>query len=283
MDKKKYLTVFSNDLKQSQSVKRKLKVDELRENDRDFPSSPKMKSTLFNRIKPILIAVISAIVIGSLLGLFMLNMFKGIDHEPSATGSVITDHADNERTNNNDHQNENIDVTIDEIKAFVLQAGVFKEIANAEQYEKVYEEAGLPSIIWKRENQFYLFVGISGTREKGKALQAHYENLEVDLFVKEWISLDGKIELEQNEERWIKSFLALWNETLESLSKEDNVSFDQWESLLVDGDELDMFQDMSSNLKELLKQDSFESDLTKQQQFLLSSWNYLEQIILNND
>lgn len=188
----------------------------------------------FGRFKPIIIAIISATVIGSVLGFVMLRMFVGIDHElagPSPdsqpTAAVSAD--------GDKQQTEAKSVTIDPINAYVLQGGVFTEQANADEWAEKFKDAGMPSLIWEVDEQYYLFLGMAEEKEEAKNLiETMQASTEFDVFVKEWSTDEAEVKLSGEAQEWFQSFHDQWAKDLTKANNEEAISPADWKPLVED-------------------------------------------------
>lgn len=181
-------------------------------------------------IGPFLAATFIAIFIGLFLGFMMLNMFAKKDNitndRDPQTLAASKDEDVNEQS-----ENKNI-TTLKQVKAFVIQLGVFSEQKNADTWAKTYEQAGVPSTIFQRDNQYFLFTGVANSEEKAKEFAADLSKQEIEVYVKEWITNQKEIELTDEESKWIQSFQKQWQATLSSLSKQEGILLNDWKVLI---------------------------------------------------
>src|SRR5699024_3461037 len=99
-------------------------------------------------LKPIIIAVIMAIFIGSVLVFILLILFVKIENGlvcPSNSKPVIhlnksTNYSPNENTSK---------ITLLSIQAFVLQGRLFKEEENAYEFASKYNSNNIKTVLWK--------------------------------------------------------------------------------------------------------------------------------------
>lgn len=172
-----------------------------------------------NMLKPVMLAVISALVIGSLFGIIMLRMFVTMDATPEVTGNtnpavIGTDEAEEEKES--DPQQAENTVEFASLTAYVLQAGVFSERKNAEAWSENFKAAGIPVVIWEREGQYYLFAGVANSAEAAAQAAEELETEELELYSKEWKTKSLEISLTANEEAWLNAYLEWWNQALGS-------------------------------------------------------------------
>lgn len=247
----------------------------------DKNNSKGKKDRKAKQFKPIMIATISAIVIGGLLGFTMLKMFGGFndDIQAGGDGNLTPAVADAEDNKSEDKPVESSAYTLDPVSAFVLQGGVFSEKSNAEVWADDYEEAGLSSVIWEAESQFYLFAGIAGSKDEAKQAAENLQGYGFDIFVKEWSTGETEVELTETEHSWLVSFQNLWQETMNSLNNAESFSIEQWKTLNADyPEESEKLSGLSSMIKELSGEIET-ADSGKYQYFLLNLWLKYDEVL----
>lgn len=171
-------------------------------------------------LKPLFIAIGSALVIGLVIGAIMLKMFAQLDGETASvtSGALV--------------KNENIVETMNGLTAYVLQAGAFSKIENAQKWAKIYEKKGHQTIVWKKEDTYYLLAGLAKT-EASAIAQAKSKN-NIDIYVKEWQTVDSADRLTEKERIWLQSFYILWNQQLDLIGEEQGLLQKEWQKLLAD-------------------------------------------------
>lgn len=263
--------------------------NEVQPYEKDYSFTSKQKDSIKQRpslhhMKPLLIAIFSALTIGALLGFIMLVMFKGVGDQPPSQSAVTNNSEENE--NNNDDQNEEMEqggddlVNVQDVQAYVLQSGVFSEMENAKEWKKPYQDAGQPTVIWERDGEYYLFAGISATRQQGKDDAEELSKSDLDIFVKEWNIKASKVNVTEDESDWIHSFQTLWEETLQSVSEDNGMLVDQWKQFIdQESSQSENILSFQSELKQLLPEENLQEDRFQQQQFLLKIWYEFEQLL----
>lgn len=165
------------------------------------------KKTKEKRFLPIFLTISSASIIGIVLGVIMLQMFVTMDDPPTVVNT----------TSSNDIPATNDDIIgsqIPEVSGYMLQAGVFTEQGNAEEWKNTFESESIPAIIWEQEGQYYLFVGIYGTEEEAKQQAASLKEDGFDIFAKPWSTNQVEVELKDTEAEWLASLQETWMATL---------------------------------------------------------------------
>lgn len=181
------------------------------------------------RFKPIIIAVSSALSVGFVLGFIMLHFITNIGEETRKGENHASVHADTIKASSTD------DVSLSKMNAYVLQAGVFSEKENAKEWQDNFLEAGFETIIWERDDQYYLFAGITDTEEQAKILKESFAASHIDVFIKEWL-VEGQEIRGDVFATYLKDFSDVWISTLQSYSEEKEILMKEWEGLYKQGD-----------------------------------------------
>ncbi|WP_099158658.1 SPOR domain-containing protein [Virgibacillus ndiopensis] len=239
-----------------------------------------MDKSRFSIYKPIIFATVSALVIGLCLGIIMLNMFVGIGKEVSGTGNVpnqlLNNNENNSSASGNTTESAVSNVTFEQINGYVLQAGVFSNETNANEWAKKYDKSGFGTMLWKRDGKYYLLAGLSSTKEHAKEQAKSLKEKDFEIYVKEWSTSEIQKSLTKEEGEWIHSFRDLWYESLMAVTGQEVISTDSWKSLLdrypKQSDRLSSFFDV---LKNSYKQFS-EVNQQRAQIILLNQWKQYE-------
>lgn len=233
------------------------------------------KRNRFTRYKSIIIAAVSAVVIGLCLGILMLNMFGGL-------GDKIIGHTtDNSATNATSGPKQAAEekltsIEMEPIGAFVLQAGVFSTEANASKWSGKFGKSGFSTMIWKRDHQFFLLAGVAETEQQADVLAAQFADF--DIYVKEWSTNKGTKQLTKDGKKWLASVINTWHESLAKVSAQESISGEKWK------DVIGQFPEQEKSLVNLYKQLKSshqylgKSNLNSDHVFLLELWKQLEKL-----
>ncbi|MEF2292703.1 hypothetical protein [Virgibacillus dokdonensis] len=175
-------------------------------------------------MKPLIIAIASAFIIGTLLGITLIRMFVTIDEDRQANSeennaSVTETSREQERKELDGHAN------IKGFDIFVLQGGVFSEAGNAQTWQKKFQEEGLPAMIWEKDKQYFLLISAAASKEKAERLKNDITS-ELDIYVKKWQIHVGEEGLKKEERSWMQTFADVWRKDMQ----QQKVSKEQWES-----------------------------------------------------
>lgn len=213
----------------------------------------KKKRHIFYYLKPIIIAVASAIIIGSILGFGMLRLFVNV--EGDVTGEVPNNNNPSTVAENNEATAGSASVQLEPLEAHILQAGIFTEKENAEQWADNYAVEGIQTITWERDNQYFLIAGLASTKEEANTIAAELKkNGSIDLYVKEWTTINGDVELTADEENWLGQFQTMWQESLKNSSGGNTLSTESWSELLAaEPSQKEKLSSLSSSINESLE------------------------------
>ncbi|GGB28193.1 hypothetical protein F3157_00790 [Virgibacillus dakarensis] len=231
--------------------------------------------------KTIIISAVSAVLIGICLGIIMLHMFDGVGHEANS-GMDNSGLADTSSVSNNtdDKSDQNgSSYSVEQLNAFVLQAGIFSSKENAAEWSGKFKNAGFPTVIWKRDGQFFLLAGIADTKEQADLFSAEFTDFEI--YAKEWNTKKTEIKVTAKEHEWLQSFTDLWRDSVKKVGAGEALSADAWQKLVngfpKKGEGIAPFH------KQLTKslQQMEEGNAVSGQVFLLEQWSQYEELILS--
>lgn len=164
-----------------------------------------------NWIAPIFLTILTAGAVGTVLGMFIINLFTGIENEqvgedrnPTSTSAVTA-----QGTNDQVHAG-----SLPVLAGYVLQAGLFEEQANAEEWQQTYTSAGQPAFIWERDEQYFLLIGIYHTEDQAKQRAVELQGEGFDVFVKAWQTTEKELELPEDASAWIGQFGQVFEDAL---------------------------------------------------------------------
>lgn len=245
------------------------------EKKKSFKKGKKQKSKTY---KQIFISAISAILLGVGLGLFMLNMFADIDN--SSVGGKV-DPLTEKTTSGSAVASDVSTYMVEGLEAFVLQAGLFNEKSSLKVVQDKFSQAGLLTMVWEKDNQFYLFANIDGTKDLADPKKARYEAFGLDTFAKEWRTNEAEIKLTKAEYEWLQNFHALFITSLKVVSDNKAIPTSDWnkwiESYPGSGETTAPFykkvKSLQSNIKEVNE--------TTAPIVLLKLWNQFANTIVN--
>lgn len=230
--------------------------------------------------KQIFISAISAIVLGVGLGLLMLYMFTGIDN--NSIGNPATEKTSGQPNNSGDGVAA-ADVSTyptEGLEAFVLQAGIFNDESNLKVVQDKFSQAGFLTMVWKRDNQYFLFANVGKTKDQTDTKKVRYKELGLDTYAKKWSTGEAELELTKAEHEWLQNFDSLFTKSLKSVSTNKSIPSTDWnewiESYPAGGEKTKSFHEQVKGLQKDVK----DANETTSPIILLKLWNQFETSIL---
>lgn len=239
----------------------------------------------FSMFKPIILASVSAIIIGSVLGFFMLNMFVDIDKGLSQQNYTVPAAVDDEEANKEGSDKESASdevissTPIESVDAFVLQAGKFEGEANANAMKNEFNQAGFSAMIWFKENYYYVLAGIAKSKDQANQLAKEFKDHQLEVFVKNWNTESSDMKLTNDEVSWFKAYNKQWTESLTALNKNEKLSEDGWANIVnkIPGDSENIGEFTAFLKKEI--SDLVKANKWQEQRMLLNLWYQLNLLV----
>lgn len=223
----------------------------------------------FERRK-IILSILLSLLLGTIIGFIFLSMFTNIGgDQPKPLPPVVTEKDSPKEDNHHE------DVKLKQLSAYVLQAGLFSDERNAKKAQKVLEKENLPSILWFKDSQYYIFLGVTSTKEDGDTLKEDLIPETIEVYVKEWSVPSKTINASSEDAKFLKDFSMFWKESVK-----DPSSIESWEQLFKQGNNLSVTKSFFKQLKEQYEILEGEKNL---QLFLLISWQLYETFINSLD
>ncbi|HEY4601165.1 MAG TPA: SPOR domain-containing protein [Cerasibacillus sp.] len=243
---------------------------------RPSPSFNKRRQA-FQLKKNVMIATGSALVIGTLLGIVMLKMFATVDESSAYQSTQVRQTAAPQQANHKKQPDKNNKTqSLSDMQAFVIQAGMFSERANAEAMLSQFQAKGTDGVIWQRDDHYYLFIDISSDKTGAKKMVESYKKENLETFVKQWATSEVSHSLTEVEQEWLTSFQTTWSDSVRAYTENKEIDSERWEQLYNKTNETKKMQDLFATTKSHL------SDITKQPAvFLLNMWLAYEAFILS--
>lgn len=248
-----------------------------------------VKASLFNRLKrnPIynffqrkdvkkyLIVITSAMVIGLMFGFITLKVLNHVG-QPKDIGA-LTVNTNEAATETNE---EEVSQEIKQLDAYVVQGGVFANKENLKEWKDRFQKEGVSAIEWKRDDLYYLFLGIGSSEQEIDKLKEKLLKKELDVYVKKWTTSNKEVHLPQDDLTWIDSFITLWESSITNMDNKD-LFVKNWPDLIKSGENLsEKVTTFNNELQAGLNDNSLSSQEDKQYMLLLF-WTLFEQHILD--
>lgn len=176
--------------------------------------------------KAVLIAGISAILIGSLMGFFVFRLLVQVNTPTSAGSQPVNQFPAG--TDQEEQAAENTDLptvtaSMDSIDMYILQTGVFAEKENADLLIEELAAAGIQTALIEREGQFILIAGAGPSKEAAQSIAAGISDNQEDIYVKEWKTEAKEIEVTEAENDWLMTFQDFFQQQLLTASQTEPV------------------------------------------------------------
>lgn len=201
----------------------------------DEPSRTRKITNHIKRLKPFMIAMFSALFIGSVVGFVMLNFLTNVsDHPQDLQQQPVSNQMKIEDANQDvaDHAEAQLSYTLKPMHGYVLQVGVFNERDNAEISMASYEAEGLSVVLWQMNEQYFLFAGVAATKTAAEILATELESDEIEIYVKEWETPEYEVEVSEQEYEWLTSFQELWDQSVIDLGTNGSINTEAWQDIL---------------------------------------------------
>lgn len=226
-------------VQEGSAVKREVEEEQIPVYYRPHPVTKRKSGWL----TPVIVTIASAGVIGTILGILMLQLFVGMENDQAVSVNQTT-----AAPAASSPVGEAAAEQLSKLSTYVLQAGVFSKRANAEEWQAIYEAANEPTFMWEKDNQFYLFVGIHGTEQNAKQKAEELKASNYDVFAKHWETAEREINLSAAESEWLGEFREAWEMAVTTKEKAQLLELDvALDSSILTG-LMEMLKDHEKNL-----------------------------------
>lgn len=191
------------------------------------------------RLKLVILATVSAVLLGLLFGAMTLKLFVAVEggQKTVEPATVATNAFTSEKS---EHSLQ--------LGSYVLQGGVFTKRKNADEWLEKFKKKNVPAILWERGGNYYLFAGVASGENEAAQLAKKLQKKKLDIYVKEWnVSLSVK-NANDAEKKWLDDLEKLWTASIRNASDGQAVSKKEWDKLAA------TVPEESKQLKALAKQ-----------------------------
>ncbi|ASK63063.1 hypothetical protein CFK37_13365 [Virgibacillus phasianinus] len=229
-------------------------------------------------IKHIFIATMTAVLLGVGLGIFMLNMFTNID--ANEVNGKIGSTGETTGANKGVTATDQATYTLKGLQAFVLQAGLFNDEANVAVVQNKFNDAGIQTMVWKRDDQYYLFANIAQAKDQTDDEKAAYKASDLETYAKKWTTTETNVTITDAEYNWLQNFHNLWNASLEKVSADQSLPSTKWEDWIASYPEnakntAEFYQAVKENQSSISEASKESAPIV-----LLNIWNQFDQLVL---
>lgn len=218
--------------------------------------------TTHRQFKPLLITVAGSLFIGIIFGLIVLQM---VNQDKNQEAENV--HATSLSAENTDESTKN-SIDLSAITVFIHQGGVFSTAENAQEYSKELQQAQIPFIQRENDGQFFIWMNIAETEQQAKSQADEMDKQGIDVFIKKWEVPAAAVELDEKSGKWLQSFQALYNTSLQA----DSIDINTWQPFIEEKDLPEQLEEWKVELKQLLAEE-------QDDQLLLDILAHYEQLI----
>jgi len=194
----------------------------MQETEKNNKHQKKFKKSIWTN--PILIATVSAVVLGLMIGAITLKFFSNVE-----TTKVETEETSTQAMQQTVTKDEKKELGI---QGYALQGGVFKKKNNAKKWAKIYQKKDVETFIWERDKQYYLFIHMVHSKDKAKQLIDKIDDDKIDVFIKKWKIKPSGDTLTSEEREWVDTFEKDWTKAIKEAHSDKKISVKTWETLL---------------------------------------------------
>src|SRR5699024_10886435 len=127
------------------------------------------------------------------------------------------------------------EITIEDPDLYAVQIGVFRERENAEINKQQLQRRHIESVIWERDNEYFLLHSILSSESSAKKINEQLlDDDDVETFIKKWDIYVGNKQITDEELQWINRFMSLWTESLKQIEAGEAIPSSSWETLLTE-------------------------------------------------
>ena len=119
-----------------------------------------------------------------------------------------------------------------------------------------------------------------GGEEEAKKSAVLIKEHELDVFVKQWETIEKEVNLTEEEQVWIQSFIKQWEKTLVSVSNQEGIMADVWKQLVTSyPTNSNKFIELVNVIASVEDNALLKTNDLEQQKFLLSIWQQYESFL----
>src|SRR5699024_5908234 len=150
-----------------------------------------------------------------------LSMVK--QEEPQFASTLHSETSDTDEEEKQDTP----ETQVDSFQFYVVQAGVFSEQENAEEWGDNFTDLSFSALTWEQGGQYFVLTGLGTTEADTKKQAEEMEEHDLEVFVKEWEVTHKSSEMNEQDVLFLQKFLTAWNDTLDEGYEDSN-----WHTLI---------------------------------------------------
>lgn len=175
------------------------------------------------------LTVMSAILIGLLFGLFLLQIFsQNQDHDQAVSQDSELEPIAEEpgQVEPTPDEGNGQSVEVGPLSGYVIQAGAFQDFEQANLAQEFFLEEGYQSVIWEAEDDYRVFLAIYSSIDVAKQIGEQFTEAGYDVYARDWQSKQGTVAATNGE--WLTQFQELWQQSLTNHSETVEQAWEQW-------------------------------------------------------
>ncbi|SFJ16194.1 stage II sporulation protein B [Halobacillus dabanensis] len=143
-------------------------------------------------VRPLITTALTALFVSLGIGFLLLRMFVSLTDQ-TATGNETVPVTGSSETNTEsavEGSNEEgsttqlPDGTPQTFDSYIVQAGAFSTEGKAKEWQSRLTAQLIPSVIWKRDGQYFLFVGSAASKQEAEMISDRLAEESIDTYVK---------------------------------------------------------------------------------------------------
>ncbi|WP_173916006.1 hypothetical protein [Halobacillus sp. Marseille-Q1614] len=146
------------------------------------------KSLAPSSIKHVTLSIVTALVVSLVLGFILLKIFVA-----ATDGGTLSQPLTPEGTATAAGQAGQVTLEIPGLQTIVIQSGVFSSAEKAEEWQSNLQDQSISSIIWKKDDQYFLLSGSEDLSSDMKGLAEDYSAKNIPTYTKEWEVSGGQV------------------------------------------------------------------------------------------
>ncbi|GAE92619.1 hypothetical protein JCM21714_1627 [Gracilibacillus boraciitolerans JCM 21714] len=239
------------------------------------PFYPGKKQTFWMKYKSFILSALTAIFIGTFLGLMILKIFIDMDPEEVAfdanatNNQTVTTASGQTEAQNNSNTSAAGSYQTRDFTFFVTQAGVFSTKEGADQLLQNLQVKNIKGMVWHREENYHVFVGIHSTSEGSKQFAKTNFPAESEFYSgKDWQISSNEVTFSAQELAWLQAL----EPTLEAQvsNTTEPINQDKW----LDKKPAELSELMQAMLAEIQGLDALDNEQAIQSRLLLIFYAY---------
>ncbi|MFG6148371.1 hypothetical protein [Halobacillus sp. B23F22_1] len=166
--------------------------------------------------KRVSLSVITAIIVSFALGFILLKLFVSVTEETSPPVESMSGGQVQSTTA------EIVQIDMPSLESEVVQSGVFTNKETAEEWKGKLEEQSVPSMVWKKDEQFFLLSGSEDAESNIAQVADELAAEDIPTYRKSWEVSGGPLEIPESQLSAIENLLShLQNHTLHTVPIEE--------------------------------------------------------------